>query len=54
MLKHSFVVHSGDSMNGDVFFMEVSGPLNARLPPQPPPRMLVVPGRGKGRGCDTS
>ncbi|XP_020620747.1 MAP kinase-activating death domain protein-like isoform X3 [Orbicella faveolata] len=23
MLKHSFVVHSGDSMNGDVFFMEV-------------------------------
>ena len=24
MLKHSFVVHSGDSMNGDVFFMEVS------------------------------
>ena len=24
MLKHSFVVHSGDSMNGDVFFMEVT------------------------------
>lgn len=23
MLKQSFVVHSGDSMNGDVFFMEV-------------------------------
>ena len=22
-MKHSFVVHSGDSMNGDVFFMEV-------------------------------
>ena len=23
VMKHSFVVHSGDSMNGDVFFMEV-------------------------------
>lgn len=31
MLKHSFVVHSGDSMNGDVFFMEVSGQVNGRL-----------------------
>ena len=40
MLKHSFVVHSGDSMNGDVFFMEVSeqlkltpllGPVHTKL-----------------------
>ena len=30
MLKHSFVVHSGDSMNGDVFFMEVSDQVNRR------------------------
>lgn len=33
MMKHSFVVHSGDSMNGDVFFMEVSGQVNRRPPP---------------------
>ena len=32
-MKHSFVVHSGDSMNGDVFFMEVSGQVNGRLSP---------------------
>ena len=32
MMKHSFVVHSGDSMNGDVFFMEVSGQVNGRSP----------------------
>lgn len=38
MLKHSFVVHSGDSMNGDVFFMEVSGQVNGHLyAPSPPP-----------------
>ena len=35
MMKHSFVVHSGDSMNGDVFFMEVSGQVNGRPPPTP-------------------